>query len=174
MYFDNCRVPKENLIRGAGHFADLMMAFNMERIHNATLSLALAEAAFAEAVAYTEKRQAFGKPVIEFQASYHTLVEMRTAIDAHRLLTYRAAVTAIDGRYPQPMEASVAKLSGCTLLPEVTKQAMILCGGDGTTLPFAAQRLHRDAMAALVAGGSPPVLKNAIASQLFPQHRFRQ
>jgi butyryl-CoA dehydrogenase len=174
MHFTDCRVPKVNLVRGPGHFADLMQAFNMERIHNSTLSLALAESAFAEAVAYTENRQAFGKPIIEFQASYHTLVEMRMAIDAHRMLTYRAAASAVDGRFPRADDSSMAKLSGCTMLPDVTLKAMILCGGDGTTLAHPAQRLHRDAMAALVAGGSPPVLKNAIAAQLFPGHRFTQ
>lgn len=174
VHFDNCVIPRENVVRGPGHFADLMMAFNMERIHNATLSLALAEAAFDVAVSYTSGRQAFGKPIIEFQATYHTLVEMRMAIDAHRLLTYRAASTSIDGRFPNARESTFAKLSGCTMLPKVTHHAMVLCGGDGTTLDHAAQRLHRDAMAALVAGGSPPVLKNALATQLFPDHRFRQ
>lgn len=174
MHFENAVVPKENLVRGPGHFADLMQAFNMERVHNSTLSLGLAEAAYAEAVAYTEARHAFGKPIIEFQASYHSLVEMRMAIDAHRMLTYRAAAGAKEGRYPDALESSMAKLSGCTMLPEVTLKAMILCGGDGTTMEHATQRLHRDSMAALVAGGSPPVLKNAIASQLFPGHRFTQ
>jgi butyryl-CoA dehydrogenase len=174
LHFDDCRVPKENLIRGPGHFAELMLAFNMERIHNSTLSLALAEAAFDEAVSYTENRVAFGKPIIMFQSAYHKLVDMRMAIDAHRALTYLAAATAVDGRFPQAKESTMAKLSGCTMLPQVTLDAMVLCGGDGTTTDHAAQRLHRDAMAALVAGGSPPVLKNAIASQLFPQHRFAQ
>lgn len=174
MHFENARVPKENLVRGPGHFAELMQAFNMERIHNSTLSLGLAEAAYAEAVEYVQNRQAFGKPIIEFQATYHSLVEMRMAIDAHRMLTYRAAANAVDGLYPDVIESSMAKLSGCAMLPEVTLQAMILCGGDGTTYENATQRLHRDSMAALVAGGSPPVLKNAIAAQLFPDHRFRQ
>ncbi|WP_123023284.1 acyl-CoA dehydrogenase family protein [Mycolicibacterium stellerae] len=174
VHFDNCVIPPENVICGPGHFAELMMAFNMERIHNATLSLALAEAAFDEAVSYTSGRSAYGKPIIEFQATYHTLVEMRMAIDAHRLLTQHAAANSVEGRFPTARESTFAKLSGATMLPEVTRQAMILCGGDGATLDHAAQRLHRDAMAALVAGGSPPVLKNALASQLFPDHRFRQ
>lgn len=173
VHFDNCVIPRENLIRGPGHFAKLMMAFNMERIHNATLSLGLAEAAFDEAVTYTTNRTAFGKRVIEFQSTYHTLVEMRMAIDAHRLITYRAA-NAADGQFPNAIDSTFAKLSGCTMLPAITHQAMVLCGGDGTTLDYAAQRLHRDAMAALVAGGSPPVLKNALASQMFPDQRFRQ
>lgn len=174
VHFDNCVVPAENVVRGPGHFADLMLAFNMERIHNATLSLALGEAAFEEAVEYTSSRSAYGKPIIEFQATYHSLVEMRMALDAHRLLTEHAAATSIDGLFPTARDSTFAKLSGCTMLPQVTHEAMILCGGDGTTLDHPAQRLHRDAMAALVAGGSPPVLKNALAAQLFPQHRFRQ
>ncbi len=174
MYFENCRIPRENLIAGPGRFAALMSAFNMERIHNSTYSLAFAEAAFDEAVAYCEKRQAFGKDIIEFQATYHSLVDMWLDIESHRLLTYRAAATAEDGRFPRALESSLSKLSGCTILPQVTLKAMVLSGGDGTTLDFPVQRLHRDAIAAMVAGGSPPVLKNAIASQLFPHRRFSQ
>ena len=151
-----------------------MSAFNMERIHNSTYSLGFSQAAFDEAVAYVERRKAFGKDIIEFQASYHTLVDMWREIEAQRLLTYRAASTAVDGIFPAAMESALSKLSGCTMLPQVTLQAMILCGGDGTTLDFPVQRLHRDAIAAMVAGGSPPVLKNAIAAQLFPGRKFRQ
>lgn len=174
MHFENCRIPRENLIAGPGRFAQLMTAFNMERIHNSTYSLAFAEAAFDEAVAYCEKRQAFGKDIIEFQASYHSLVDMWLDIEGHRLLTYRAAATADEGRFPKALDVSLSKLSGCTILPQVTLKAMVLSGGDGTTLDFPVQRLHRDAVAAMVAGGSPPVLKNAIASQLFPHRRFSQ
>jgi butyryl-CoA dehydrogenase len=174
VHFEDCRVPRENLIAGPGSFGRLMSAFNMERIHNSTYSLGFGQAAFDEAVAYVERRKAFGKDIIEFQASYHTLVDMWCEIEAQRLLTYRAAATAVDGIFPAAMESSLSKLTGCTMLPQVTLQAMILCGGDGTTLDFPVQRLHRDAIAAMVAGGSPPVLKNAIAAQLFPGRKFRQ
>ena len=174
MHFTNCRIPKENVITGPGRFAELMSAFNMERVHNSTYCLAFAEAAYDEAVAYCEKRQAFGKDIIQFQATYHSLVEMWLDIEALRLLTYRAAATAADGRFPDALQVSLSKLSGCTVLPQVTLKAMVLSGGDGATLDFPVQRLHRDAVAAMVAGGSPPVLKNAIAAQLFPHRRFPQ
>jgi butyryl-CoA dehydrogenase len=174
MHFTNCRIPKENVITGPGRFAELMSAFNMERVHNSTYCLAFAEAAYDEAAAYCEKRQAFGKDIIQFQASYHSLVEMWLDIEAHRLLTYRAAATASEGRFPDALQVSLSKLSGCTMLPQVTLKAMVLSGGDGATLDFPVQRLHRDAVAAMVAGGSPPVLKNAIAGQLFPHRRFPQ
>src|ERR1700736_3188951 len=72
VHFEDCRVPRENLIAGPGSFGRLMSAFNMERIHNSTYSLGFSQAAFDEAVAYVERRKAFGKDIIEFQASYHT------------------------------------------------------------------------------------------------------
>lgn len=174
VHMHGCRVPKVNVIRRAGHFATLMTAFNMERLHNSVYSLAFAEAALEETVAYCEQRQSFGKPIIEFQATYHTLVNMHVAIEAHRLLTYYAAATAIDGRFPRQLESTVSKLSGATMLPDLTQKGLLLHGGDGATLEFPIQRLHRDAIAAMVAGGSPPVLRNTIAAQLFPEHRFRQ
>jgi butyryl-CoA dehydrogenase len=174
MHFVNCRVPRENLIIGPGQFPRLMGAFNMERVHNSTLCLAFAEAAYDETLAYCEQRKAFGRDIIEFQATYHTLVDMWLAIEAHRLLTYRAAATALDGRFPLALDASLSKLSGCTMLPQLTLKGLVLHGGDGTTLDYPIQQLHRDAVAAIVAGGSPPVLRNTIAAQLFPHRRFPQ
>src|SRR5581483_9266108 len=114
MHFTNCRIPMENVITGPGRFVELMSAFNMERVHNSTYCLAFAEAAYDEAVAYCEKRQAFGKDIIQFQATYHSLVEMWLDIEAHRLLTYRAAATAAEGRFPDALQVSLSKLSGCT------------------------------------------------------------
>jgi butyryl-CoA dehydrogenase len=92
------RVPKENLIVGPGQFKRLMTAFNIKRLHNCAVSLAGMEAAYDEASEYVQKRHVFGRPVIEFQAVYHTLADVAVQIEAHRLLSYKAAVTAIDGR----------------------------------------------------------------------------
>jgi butyryl-CoA dehydrogenase len=174
VHLRDCRVPKENLVRGAGHFAELMLAFNMERLHNSIYSLAFAELAYEETVKYCETRQSFGREIIEFQATYHTLVDMKLMIEAQRLLTYRAAATAVDGRFPQVLDASMSKLFGAEMVPQLTLKGMLLHGGDGTTKDFLIQRVHRDAVTAMVAGGSPPVLRNAIAAQLFPDRRFKQ
>jgi len=169
-----CRVPRMNLVRGAGHFAELMNAFNMERLHNSIYSLAFAELAYEETVRYCEQRKSFGREIIEFQSTYHSLVDMKVMIEAQRLLTYHAAATAVDGKYPRPLEVTMSKLFGAEMVPRVTLKGMMLHGGDGTTLDYLIQRVHRDAVTAMVAGGSPPVLRNAIASQLFPEHRFSQ
>jgi butyryl-CoA dehydrogenase len=174
VHLTEVRVPSENVVRGAGGFAELMTAFNMERLHNSIYSLAFAEVAYDETVAYCEKRQSFGRDIIEFQATYHALVEMYVNIEAQRLLTYRAAVTAIDGVFPRPLEVSVSKLFGSTMLPQLTLTGMGLHGGDGVTMDFPIQRIHRDGVTAMVAGGSPAILKNSIAAQIFPHRRFPQ
>jgi butyryl-CoA dehydrogenase len=170
----DCRVPKENVVRGAGHFRELMSGFNMERLHNSIYSLALAGIAYDEAVAYTEKRKSFGKDIIQYQSVYHDLVDMYLAIDVQRLLTWRAAATAEQGVFPRVLEASLSKLNGSQMAPQVTLTAVKLHGGDGVTKEFPVQTALRDAVTALVAGGAPAVLKNTIAAQLYPHRRFSQ
>jgi butyryl-CoA dehydrogenase len=170
----DCRVPRENIVRGAGHFRELMTGFNMERLHNSIYSLALAGIAYDEAVAYTEKRKSFGKEIIQYQSVYHDLVDMYLAIDVQRLLTWRAAATAEQGVFPRVLESTLSKLNGSQMAPQVTLTAVKLHGGDGVTKEFPVQTALRDAITALVAGGAPAVLKNAIAAQLYPHRRFSQ
>jgi butyryl-CoA dehydrogenase len=170
----DCRVPKENVVRGAGHFRELMSGFNMERLHNSIYSLALAGIAYDEAVAYTEKRKSFGKDIIQYQSVYHDLVDMYLAIDVQRLLTWRAAATAEQGVFPRVLEATLSKLNGSQMAPQVTLTAVKLHGGDGVTKEFPVQTALRDSVTALVAGGAPAVLKNTIAAQLYPHRRFSQ
>lgn len=170
----DCRVPKENVVRGAGHFRELMSGFNMERLHNSIYSLALAGIAYDEALAYTEKRKTFGKEIIQYQSVYHDLVDMYLAIDVQRLLTWRAAATAEQGVFPRVLEATLSKLNGSQMAPQIALTAVKLHGGDGVTKEFPVQTALRDAVTALVAGGAPAVLKNTIAAQLYPHRRFSQ
>ena len=170
----DCRIPKENVVRGAGHFRELMTGFNMERLHNSIYSLALAGIAYDEALAYTEKRKSFGKDIIQYQSVYHDLVDMYLAIDVQRLLTWRAAATAEQGVFPRVLEATLSKLNGSQMAPQVSLTAVKLHGGDGVTKEFPVQTTLRDAVTALVAGGAPAVLKNTIAAQLYPHRRFSQ
>jgi len=168
----DCRIPTENAVRGAGHFRELMSGFNMERLHNSIYSLSLAGIAYDEAVAYVEMRKSFGKEIIQYQSVYHDIVDMYLAIEAQRLLTWRAASTAVDGVFPKVLDASLAKLHGSQMAPQVTLTGVKLHGGDGVTMDFPVQIAMRDAVTAMVAGGAPAVLKNAIAAQLFPHRRF--
>lgn len=168
------RVPADHLIVGPGQFARLMSAFNMERLHNASLCLGLAEAAFDEASEFVQKRHSFGRPIIEFQSVYHDLADMWVKIEAQRLLAYRAGATAQDGRFPDAHDVTVAKYHGARMATEVTTRAMELHGGYGVTMDYPIQRIHRDVIASVVAGGAPAVLKNSIAAMIFPEWRFPQ
>lgn len=169
-----CRVPKENLIMGPGQFARLMTAFNMERLHNCAVSLGGMLCAYDEAAAHVQQREQFGRPLIEFQHVYHTLADVAVTIEAHRLLSYRAAGTAIDGLFPQMQAVSMAKLFGGTRVAEVAMKCVELMGGKGVTSVTATQRIVRDGVTNVVAGGAPAVLRNSIAASLFPDRRFPQ
>ncbi|MFE3729592.1 acyl-CoA dehydrogenase family protein [Nocardia sp. NPDC059154] len=172
--FENVRVPAENLIVGAGQFGWLMSAFNMERLHNSALCLGISEAAYDEAVTFAQTRQSFGRPIIEFQSVYHSIADMWVKIEAQRLLAYRAGATAREGRFPDAHDVTVAKLHGSKIMTEVTMSSLELHGGYGVTLDYPIQRIHRDAISSVVAGGAPAVLRNSVASMLFPDRRFSQ
>jgi len=168
------RVPKENLIVGPGAFGKLMNAFNMERLHNCGVSLGGMTAAYDEVAEYVQRRHVFGRPIIEFQAVYHSLADMAVTIEAHRLLSLKAAAGAIDGRFPKMQEVTMAKLFGGTQVPHITAKCLELMGGFGVTKASITQRLARDAITNVVAGGAPAALRNSIAGTLFPDRKFRQ
>jgi butyryl-CoA dehydrogenase len=171
---EDVRIPSENIVVGPGSFGKLMSAFNMERLHNCAFNLGMAEAAYDEAVTYVEKRQAFGRKIVEFQYVYHSLVDMWTDIEALRALAQRAASSAIDGNFPRAFETTTAKLFGARVASQITLRSLELHGGHGATTDSAIQRIHRDVVATIVAGGSPPVLRNSLAMELLPGHRFSQ
>jgi alkylation response protein AidB-like acyl-CoA dehydrogenase len=174
MTLTDVRVPVENLIVGPGQFARLMTAFNLERLHNCGFWLGFSQAAYDEAAKYVQEREAFGRQTIEFQAVYHALADMSVQIEALRLLAYRAAANAIEGRFPPLLEVTQAKLFGATVGPQISLKALELHGGYGVTTDYPIQRIHRDCVTNVVAGGAPAVLRNGIAAGLFPERRFPQ
>ncbi|MCZ4551068.1 acyl-CoA dehydrogenase family protein [Gordonia rubripertincta] len=174
LILDDVRVSRDDVIVGPGQFGRLMSAFNLERLHNCGFWLGTSGAAFEEAESYVRDRSAFGRKVIEFQTVHHALADMSVQIEALRMLSYRAAATAVDGRFPKLAEVTQAKLFGATVGPQITMKAMELHGGYGVTTDYAVQRLHRDAVTNVAAGGAPAVLRTGIASALFPDLRFSQ
>ncbi len=170
--FADARVPQANLLHSQGHFSRIMTAFNMERLHSAAVGLGISEACFDEAKKYALTRRQFGTEIVDFQAIQHALAEIWVNTEAIRFLTYRAAATAIEGKYPRGLEVSVAKYVSNTLTNANTSTALLLHGGDGCTMPFPIQRLWRDAMVLPIAGGTVHMLKNAIAQWIVPERRL--
>ena len=111
MVLQDVRVPAENVIVGPGQFARLMTAFDLGRLHNCGFWLGFSQAAFDEAAKYTQQREAFGKQIIDFRPS--TIRWPTCGCRSRRwLLAYRAAASAIDGRFPKLAEVTQAELLG--------------------------------------------------------------
>lgn len=163
--FDDVKVPAENLLIAPGGFRKLFTAFSIERLGNATMSLALGQAALDRTIAYVQEREQFGKPLIEFQAIQIALADMLMQVEAARLLIRRAVDNAGAG-LPDPLEVSLAKCTANEMAKRVTDLAMQLHGGNGYTEEYGIERLHRDAHGWALAGGTPTMQRIRIVSEL--------
>jgi alkylation response protein AidB-like acyl-CoA dehydrogenase len=172
MYFDNVRVPLENILVPAGGFGQLMDAFDLERCGNTTMSLAVAQSAFDYVLNYTQERTQFGKPLIDFQATQIQIAEMKLKLDAARLLLYRAVANAEEG-LPSIAESSIAKCFANETAREVSGKAMQLMGGYGYSKEFPIEQKMRDGWGWGIAGGAIDIQKINITSALVGR-RFNQ
>jgi alkylation response protein AidB-like acyl-CoA dehydrogenase len=172
LIFEDVRVPRENVVVGAGEFRNLMTTFDLERCGNAAMCLGVAGGALEEAKAYALERKAFGRPICEFQAVQSMIVNMAMKLDAARLLVYRAAAGAGRG-FPSMYESAMGKCFANEMAVEVTNAAMQVFGGYGYSKEFPVERMHRDALAWRVAGGTVQMLRITLASMLFGR-RFNQ
>jgi acyl-CoA dehydrogenase len=172
LYFDNCAVPRANVILPAGGFKQLMEAFDLERCGNATMALAQASGALEDVLRYVQEREQFGKPIVEFQAVQLRLADMRIRVDAARLLIWRAACNAQAGT-PSALESSMAKCFANEIAREVTGHAVQLMGGYGYSREYPMERRLRDAWGWGIAGGAIDIQKVNIASAMVGR-RFTQ
>jgi butyryl-CoA dehydrogenase len=172
LIFDDVRVSKGNLVIGPGEFRNLMTTFDLERCGNAAMCLGIAGGALEEARSYAMERKAFGRPICEFQDIQFMIVDMAIKLDAARLLVYRAASGAAR-EFPSIHEAVMGKCFANEMAAEVTGMAMQVLGGYGYSKEFPVERMHRDALAWRVAGGTVQMLRITLASYLFGR-RFNQ
>jgi len=172
MFFDDVAVPAENLVIGAGGFGRLFTAFSIERLGNATMSLAIGQACLDLCAAYVTERRQFGKEIVEFQTVQTALAEIILQVEAARLLIGRAAARAGRGA-PRTLEASLAKCFANEMAKKVADVAVQLHGGYGYSEEYGIERLLRDAHGWAIAGGTPTIQKVRIVSE-YLQRRFNQ
>ncbi len=172
MFFDDVHVPVDNVIVAENGFKQLFTAFSIERMGNATQSLAIGQASLDLAARYVVERRQFGRPIAEFQMVQATLADMVMQVEAARLLVYRAAQHAGTGA-PVPLEASVAKCFANEMGKTVSDLAMQLHGGYGYSEDYGIERLHRDAHGWALAGGTTNLQRIRIASEYLGR-RFDQ
>jgi butyryl-CoA dehydrogenase len=164
--FEDCRVPVANRLGAEGMgFKIAMSALDGGRIGIAAQALGIAAGAFELSVAYAKERKAFGVPVAEHQMVQWMLADMATAIDAARLLIWRAAALKDAGR-PFGAAASMAKLFASEMAMKVTTDAIQVHGGYGYIKEYQVERHFRDAKITQIYEGTSQIQKLVIARHI--------
>lgn len=164
---DEVRVPAGNLLGGAeGHgLQQALSALETGRINIAARSVGIAQAAYDAALAYSRQRQAFGRPIAEFQAIQLKLADMATEVQAARLLVYWAAARADSGERVD-LETGMAKMFASEVAIRNSLEAMRVHGGHGYSREFVVERLYRDAVLMSIGEGTNDILRTVVARQL--------
>jgi len=163
IFFDDCRVPADNLIgeENQGFYA-IMENFQSERLSLAIMAYMTAQMALEESQAYAKERTAFGKPLAGFQVTRHKLVDMATLVEVAREFTWRVAAK-IDAGIDQIKEISMAKNFACSVSDRVTYDAVQLFGGYGYMRGHLVERLYRDNRILSIGGGTTEIMKEIIS-----------
>ena len=164
--FDNVRVPKDMVVLGDGGFKKQRAGFNVERLGNASRSLALGRYAFERAREWALQRRQFGRLLAEFQGLQWKFADMKMQLDAARLLLYRAASNA-DRGLPSPEETAIAKAYCNKAGFEVANEALQVMGAMGYSQEELVEYCARRCRGWMIAGGSIEILKNRIAEGVF-------
>lgn len=166
LIFDECRIPKENLLgmKGRG-FGIAMHTLDGGRIGIAAQALGLAEGAFESAVKYVKERKQFGRTLGQFQNTQFQLADMATRIEATKMLVYKAAL-AKETQKIYSVEAAKAKLYAAKTAMEVTEKAVQLHGGYGYIREYDVERMMRDAKITEIYEGTSEVQLMVISSDV--------
>uniref|UniRef100_A0A832D2I5 Cyclohex-1-ene-1-carbonyl-CoA dehydrogenase n=1 Tax=Ignavibacterium album TaxID=591197 RepID=A0A832D2I5_9BACT len=167
--FENCKVPKENLLGEEGMgFINSMQVLEGGRISIAALSVGLAQGCLDACLKYTNERKQFGKFLSEFQATQFKLAEMHTNIEAARMLTYRAAWMKDNG-IPNTKEAAEAKLFASEIAERAASEAVQIFGGYGYFKEYPVEKFYRDVKLLTIGEGTSEIQRIVIAKDLLKE-----
>jgi len=163
IFFDDCRVPVENLLGEENKgFYTIMENFQSERLQLAVMANMTSQLALEASLNYVKEREAFGKKLKGFQVLRHKLVDMATEIEASREFTYRVAAK-IDAGLEQIKEISMAKNFACQVSDRATYDAVQIFGGYGYMRGHLVERLYRDNRILSIGGGTTEIMKEVIS-----------
>jgi alkylation response protein AidB-like acyl-CoA dehydrogenase len=166
--FEDLVIPDEMVLlnaAGVPHgFAELMNAYNSQRVGAATVALGLAQGAFEAATDFARERHQFGRPIGEFQGLQWMLADMAIGLNAARLGIRQAAASA--DPFPEPLLAAQAKVFASEMAIRVTNDALQMFGARGYSRGFPMERMARDARMFTIGGGTAQVLRNFIAGKV--------
>ena len=166
LYFENCRIPDENIIGEEGQgFKVAMKALGGGRIGIAAQALGLARAALDASISYAKERKQFGKTIGEFGAIQNKLADIATEIDAARMLVWRAAKLKDDGKN-YSRESSMAKLYASSTAMRAATECVQIHGGYGYMQEYGVERLMRDAKITQIYEGTSEIQQLVIGRDL--------
>jgi alkylation response protein AidB-like acyl-CoA dehydrogenase len=166
LYFDNVRVPAENLCGEVDTgFRQSMQVLEGGRIAMAAMAVGIAQGALDEALKYMKQRSAFGQALAEFNGLQGMIAEMGTEVEAARLLTLRAAVLK-DGGQPTRTAASMAKVFASEVAMKAATRSLQIHGGAGYITEFPIERMFRDAKLTEIGEGTSEIQRMVIARDL--------
>jgi len=166
LYFTDVRVPKGRML-GVLHegWADLGEFLRFERLCLSAARTGAAGAALADAVAYANERQQFGKPISQFQAVSHRLADMQVLVEISQALVYRYASRLADGS-ATTRDAAILKLYACEAYKEVADKGLQVLGGYGYTMEYDLQRHFRESRLGVIGAGTSDIQRNIIAKTM--------
>lgn len=166
LIMEDCIVPKENMLGlEGGGFKVAMQTLDGGRIGIAAQALGIAQGALDETVKYTKERKQFGRSIAQFQNTQFHLADLKTEIEAARLLV-RSAAWKKDNGVPYSMDSAMAKLYAADVAVKMANKAVQFHGGYGYTREYPIERMMRDAKITEIYEGTSEVQRIVIASHL--------
>jgi alkylation response protein AidB-like acyl-CoA dehydrogenase len=157
-------LPPSGLRRG---FADLMTAYNSQRVGAGTVAMGIAAGALDLALDWVKRREQFGRPIGEFQGLQWMLADMQTQLTASRLMLYAAARSRGDGSaFPDPMLAAQAKIFASEAAIRIVNDALQMFGARGYSRDLPLERMARDVRMFTIGGGTAQVLRTLVAARM--------
>ena len=172
LYFQDCRIPKANILLGLGGFKKQISGFNIERLGNAARAVAVGRKAFLEARDHAQTRRQFGRDICEFQGLQWKFADMHMRLESAQLLLMRAVAKAETG-LPSAQDTALAKLACNEAGFFAANEALQVMGALGFSEDNIVQYCMRRTRGWMIAGGSIEILKNRIAEGIFDR-RFSQ
>ena len=166
LHFEDCRIPESNILLREGGFRKQIAGFNVERLGNASRSLALGRFCYEQARAYAMTRRQFGRELCEFQGIQWKFAEMKVKLELAQLALYQAVLENPAG-LPSAQGTAIAKLACNQAGFEVANEAMQAMGALGYSQESLVEYCVRRTRGWMIAGGSIEMLKNRIAEGVF-------
>jgi acyl-CoA dehydrogenase len=166
LYFDNVRVPKENLIGKENEgFKGIMLHFNADRIGMATLASAYARVCMEDAIAWARERKTFGNALVEYQVIRHKIVEVAMRINTTQAYLEQCAQRVHEGETPLA-DLAMLKVQSSLTMEYCAREAMQIMGGAGFMRGHRIERIYREVRVMAIGGGSEEIMPDLASCQM--------